>query len=171
VEPRDYERTRGELEHRLARIPDDRGQAIPTVSHRPQHLYPRVEGIAPDLITIFGGLHWRAVGTLGWPELHLMENDTGPDEANHAQYGFFQMVVPGVPAQPGSQDIDILDIAPTLLTHAGLPIPARMRGRNLADARPVDAHHSAAPGGPAESYSAQDNALIEKRLEALGYLG
>lgn len=128
VEPSAYERTRGDIAHRLAKIPDDRGKPIPTVSHRPQQLYPSVGGIAPDLITIFGGLHWRAVGTLGWPTLHIFENDTGPDEANHAQYGFFQLVVPGQPAVAGSQDIDILDIAPTLLTHVGLPVPAQMKG-------------------------------------------
>lgn len=170
VEPAAYERTRGEIAHRLARITDDRGAAITTESHRPQRLYPRVEGIAPDLITIFGGLHWRAVGTLGWPALHLFENDTGPDEANHAQYGFFQLVVPGVPATAGSQDIDILDIAPTLLTHLGVPVPARMNGRvRLAgETAPVTA---GTQGAPAQTYTKQENAEIEKRLEALGYLG
>ena len=168
VEPRDYERTRGEIAHRLARIPDDRGAAIPTVSHRPQQLYPRVEGIAPDLITIFGGLYWRAVGTLGWPALHIFENDTGPDEANHAPYGFFQLVVPGVPATSGPQDIDILDIAPTLLTHLGVPVPARMRGRaTFAREAPAPVAASGTDG----TYTKQENAEIEKRLEALGYLG
>jgi predicted AlkP superfamily phosphohydrolase/phosphomutase len=169
VEPRNFERRRGEIAHRLARIPDDRGAAIPTVSHRPQQIYPRVEGIAPDLITIFGGLHWRAVGTLGWPELHLFENDTGPDEANHAQYGFFQLVVPGVPPTPCPQDIDILDIAPTLLAHLGVPVPVRMTGRaTFAKEAPAPA---AAPGAPGQTYTKQENAEIERRLEALGYLG
>ncbi len=170
VEPAAFERTRGEIEHRLGRIPDDRGGVLATVSHRPQQLYPRVEGIAPDLITIFGGLHWRAVGTLGWPGLHIFENDTGPDEANHAQYGFFQLVVPGVPATPGPQDIDILDIAPTLLSHLGVAVPARMRGRvTFGEAAPVVA--TASPGEPGQTYTKQENAEIEKRLEALGYLG
>jgi len=170
VEPSAYERTRGEIAHRLAEIPDDRGGKLDTVSHKPQRIYPRVEGIAPDLITIFGGLHWRAVGTLGWPSLYLFENDTGPDEANHAQYGFFQLVVPRVPATPGPQDIDILDIAPTLLTHLGVPVPAEMKGRATfaAEAAP---HATPAPSEPGQTYTKQENAEIEKRLEALGYLG
>lgn len=169
VEPRDYERTRGEIAHRLARIPDDRGGALATVSHRPQQIYPRVEGIAPDLITIFGGLHWRAVGTLGWPTLHLLENDTGPDEANHAEYGFFQLYVPGQAAGAGAEDIDILDIAPTLLAHAGMPVPGYMTGRLVGSEAAAAAAAPAA--GAAQTYTKQENAEIERRLEALGYLG
>lgn len=171
VEPSAYERTRGEIAHRFTHIPDDRGGKLDTVSHRPQQLYPRVEGIAPDLITIFGGLHWRAVGTLGWPALYLFENDTGPDEANHAQYGFFQLVVPGVPATPGPQDIDILDIAPTLLTHLGVPVPAQMKGRATfaAEAAPHAGVTTKTENG--ETYTKQESAEIERRLEALGYLG
>ncbi len=171
VEPEAYERTRGDLAHRLAGIPDDKGRPIPTLSHCPQRLYPRVEGIAPDLITIFGGLHWRAIGTLGWPALHIFENDTGPDEANHAQYGFFQLAVPGVPATQGTQDIDILDIAPTLLTHLGLPVPVEMRGRTMVAGplpMPAASGNSATPG---QTYTRSESAEIEKRLEALGYLG
>ncbi len=170
VEPRDFERTRGEIAHRLARIPDDRGAAISTVSHRPQQIYPRVEGIPPDLITIFGGLYWRAVGTLGWPSLHIFENDTGPDEANHAQHGFFQLVVPGVLPTAGAQDIDILDVAPTLLTHAGIPVPAAMKGRVTFAVSPPETQPTALVE-PAQTYTKQENAEIERRLEALGYLG
>lgn len=169
VEPAAFERTRGEIAHRLARIPDDRGGKLNTVSHSPQRIYPRVEGIAPDLITIFGDLHWRAVGTLGWPSLYLFENDTGPDEANHAQYGFFQLVVPGVAPTAGMQDIDILDIAPTLLAHAGLPIPAQMNGQLVGAS--VETPKTEMPAAPTSTYSKSESAEIERRLEALGYLG
>ena len=75
----------------------------------------RVEGIALDLIAIFGDLHGRAVGTLGWNTIHTFENDTGPDEANHAHDGFFIWVTPGVAPDAAATQIDILDIAPRLL--------------------------------------------------------
>jgi len=171
VEPSAYERTRGEIANRLARIPDDRGAQISTVSHLPQRLYPKVEGIPPDLITIFGGLHWRAIGTLGWPTLHVLENDTGPDEANHAQFGFYQLVVPGQAAVAGPQDVDILDIAPTLLAHAGIPVPAQMKGCAHAAKTNVTPSQAVASGVPGQSYTPAENTEIEKRLEALGYLG
>ncbi|HYR58843.1 MAG TPA: alkaline phosphatase family protein [Chthoniobacteraceae bacterium] len=128
VDPREYERTRGELGHLLAAIPDDRGQPIETACLRPQQLYRKVEGIAPDLITIFGDLHWRAVGTLGFDTIYTFENDTGPDEANHAQYGFFNWVAPGVAPAVGPLDLDILDLAPTLLHQLAMPIPTTMQG-------------------------------------------
>jgi len=131
IEPADYERVRTELAAQLCQIPDDRGQPMATVAHRPEDLYRRVEGIAPDLVVIFGDLHWRAVGTLGYESLYTYENDTGPDEANHAQYGFFQWISPGVAPAAQPVDIDILDIAPTLLAHLQVPPPAAMQGTVL----------------------------------------
>ena len=128
IAPEDFEKTRDELAGLLKRIPDDRGQPIETVALKPEKIYRRVEGIAPDLVVIFGDLHWRAVGTLGHGSIYLYENDTGPDEANHAQYGFFNWVGPTVRAREQPVDLDILDIAPTLLTHLGMPIPAVMQG-------------------------------------------
>ena len=171
VEPSAYERTRGEIAHRLARIPDDRGNPINTVSHIPQRLYPRVNGIATDLITIFGDLHWRAVGTLGWPSLHLMENDTGPDEANHAQYGFFQLVAPGLHGSSAAQDIDIQDIAPTLLSYAGLPVSHNMEGAILSRPFVAGEQSPVTAAKASHNFSGAAEGEIERRLEALGYLG
>jgi predicted AlkP superfamily phosphohydrolase/phosphomutase len=128
VKPEDFERTRDELAVLLKQIPDDHGLLVRTDVHKPRDIYRRVEGIAPDLIAIFGDLEWRAVGTLGHGSLYIYENDTGPDEANHAQYGFFTWVAPGVSPQSGPMDIDILDVAPTMLSHMGLPPQPAMQG-------------------------------------------
>ncbi len=87
--PADYEGLCAELAARLKAIPDDRSQPLRTDAWMPRELYREVKGVPPDLIVIFGDLSWRAVGTMGYDSLYLYENDTGPDEANHAQYGFF----------------------------------------------------------------------------------
>jgi predicted AlkP superfamily phosphohydrolase/phosphomutase len=87
-----------------------------------------VRGIPPDLIVIFGDLTWRAVGTMGYESLYLYENDTGPDEANHAQYGFFNWNGPAITPSSQPMDIDILDIAPTVLSQMNIPLPAEMLG-------------------------------------------
>jgi len=51
---------------------------------------------------------------MGYDSLYLYENDTGPDEANHAQYGFFHWSALGN-SVTRSIDFDILDVAPTVL--------------------------------------------------------
>jgi predicted AlkP superfamily phosphohydrolase/phosphomutase len=134
IDPADYESVRDDLAQRLAAIPDERGRPIGTKVYRPEELYPHVEGVAPDLIVIFGDLYWRSVATIGGPEgVHTFENDTGPDDANHAQDGLYVLSGPGVEAT-GRSDGHLLDIAPTLLELLGLEIPAGMRGRAMLGA-------------------------------------
>ncbi len=56
-----------------------------------------MNGVAPDLIVVFGDLLWRSVATIGGDEgVHTLENDTGPDDANHAQDGMIVAAGAGV---------------------------------------------------------------------------
>ncbi len=160
VAPRKYEVTRSDIGHRLSQIPDDRGKPLKTFCLKPQQIYSKVEGYPPDLITIFGDLNWRAVGTLGFDSIYTFENDTGPDEANHAQYGFFNYVAPGIAPLSDPIDIDILDVAPTVLTQLGMSVPEDMQGKVVSLNKT-----------PGETYTKAESSDIEKRLEALGYLG
>jgi predicted AlkP superfamily phosphohydrolase/phosphomutase len=128
----DYERVRDDLARRLEAIPDEHGEPMATRAYRPEELYDEVEGVAPDLIVIFGDLLWRSVGTIGGDEgVHTFENDTGPDDANHAQDGLWIAAGAGVGAR-GARDAHLLDVAPTVLDLLGLPVPGDMRGRSLA---------------------------------------
>ena len=131
VPPSEYESLCAELSHGLREIPDDRDQPLHTDVWMPRELYRNVKGVPPDLIVIFGDLTWRAVGTMGYESLYLYENDTGPDEANHAQYGFFNWTGPGIAPSPDPVDIDILDVAPTVLSQMSIPIPPDMLGKPL----------------------------------------
>lgn len=132
VEPEDYERVRDDLAARLAAIPDDDGNPIATRVYKPEELYDEVNGIAPDLIVVFGDLLWRSVATVGGDEgVHTLENDTGPDDANHAQDGMLIAAGAGVTAR-GGLDAHLLDVAPTVLELLGLEPPDGMRGRSLA---------------------------------------
>ena len=102
-----------------------------TVVYTPEEVYPEVNGVAPDLIVHFGNLSWRSVGTVGGDEgIHTFENDTGPDDANHAQDGLYVLTGPGIPAF-GRRDAHLLDIAPTLLELMGIEVPTAMRGKSL----------------------------------------
>ena len=131
VAPEDYEGLCAELAGKLKEIPDDRGEALRTDVWMPRELYREVKGVPPDLIVIFGELTWRAVGTMGYESLYLYENDTGPDEANHAQYGYFSWSGPGIAAQREAVDIDILDVAPTVLEGMGVKAPGGMLGKGI----------------------------------------
>jgi predicted AlkP superfamily phosphohydrolase/phosphomutase len=131
IPPEDYERVRDDLAARLAAVPDENGAPLGTRVHVPERTYPQVNGVAPDLIVHFGDLLWRSVGTVGGDEgVHTFENDTGPDDANHAQEGMFVLTAPGV--EPGLREgAHLLDVAPTVLDLLGLDTPASMRGTSL----------------------------------------
>jgi predicted AlkP superfamily phosphohydrolase/phosphomutase len=131
VDPADYERVRDDLARRLEAIPDENGNPIGTKVFKPEETYPEVQGVAPDLIVHFGDLLWRSIGTIGGDEgIHTFENDTGPDDANHAQQGLLIMAGPGI--EPGEREgMHLLDVAPTVLSLLELPVPASMRGASL----------------------------------------
>jgi predicted AlkP superfamily phosphohydrolase/phosphomutase len=133
IAPEDYERVRDDLKQRLEAIPDEHGNPIGTRAYKPEELYDHVGGVAPDLIVLFGDLLWRAVGTVGGDEgIYTFENDTGPDDANHAQDGLLIMAGPGV--EPGAREgMHLLDVGPTVLELLGLTVPSGMRGRSLLE--------------------------------------
>ena len=129
VGPADFDSVREELKRKLEAVRDDRNRPLRTVAHRPEDLYPESQGAAPDLLVYFDDLYWRSNGQVGTDSLHVFENDTGPDDANHAHEGLYLLAADGVRAGPGPQ-CDLRDIAPTLLSLSWASrFPARWRAR------------------------------------------
>jgi arylsulfatase A-like enzyme len=71
----------------------------------------------------------------------------------------------------------LVDITPTILTWFGLPVPGHVEGQPLPclpEPRMTrqDSPAPAVPGPhqPQFEYTAEEQAIIEKRLEELGYL-
>jgi predicted AlkP superfamily phosphohydrolase/phosphomutase len=120
-----------EMETRFRSLPDDRGEPMGTLVFRPKDIYREVRNVPPDLIVHFGGLYWRSIGGVGYDTLHVQENDTGPDDCNHAQFGTFILTAPNLGLQGPVEGMHILDIAPTLLDLAGLGPLATMQGKSL----------------------------------------
>ena len=116
VRPEDVEAVRDELAESLKTIMDEKGQPIGTRVLRPEDLYAHVQGIPPDLVVYFGDLRWRSIGTLGWNKIHFHENDTGPDDANHAPYGIYI----SSPADEVVGDRSILEVRDIVLAHLGI---------------------------------------------------
>jgi predicted AlkP superfamily phosphohydrolase/phosphomutase len=126
----DYDRVRDEIAEKLGSIPDDHGRPLGTVAHKPEDLYTERNGVPPDLLVYFGDLLWRSIGLVGTNTVHMLENDTGPDDANHAPDGLYLLAAPGIAPGPG-EGRELRDIAPTLPTLLGEPVPADMEGRSL----------------------------------------
>ena len=131
VDPADYESLRDEIIAKLTALPDHEGNPMGTQVYKPQEIYPQVNGVPPDLIVIFGDLRWRSVGTMGNPGMYTFENDTGPDDANHAQQGLYLFSHPSVPPGGRRDDATLYDVAPTTLKMLGHEPPADMQGRSL----------------------------------------
>jgi predicted AlkP superfamily phosphohydrolase/phosphomutase len=132
IPAREYENVRQELVERLEALTDHQGRPMGTRALRPEDLYPEVRGVAPDLIVYFGNLRWRSVGSVGLDGgLYTFDNDTGPDEANHAEQGVFLLAGDGLPTGQ-RDDLAIYDVAPTLQSLFGLPGQPGQRGRVLA---------------------------------------
>ena len=132
IDPTDYEKVRDELAGRIAAITDPEGNRIGSVAYKPDQIYRTVNNIAPDLIVYFGNLRWRSVGALGLNRIHTFENDTGPDDANHAQEGLYIFYDPGRQGEGRGPKRHLMDVAPTILALMGLPVPADMQGQSFA---------------------------------------
>lgn len=131
IPPQDYEKVRDELKTRLEAIVDETGENIGTRVFKPEEVYRECRNIAPDLIVYFGNLYWRSVGSIGYNSIYTYENDTGPDDCNHAQMGIFvlkslQCEETGpVPAK------HLFDIAPLVLEELGIAALQEMRGQGV----------------------------------------
>jgi predicted AlkP superfamily phosphohydrolase/phosphomutase len=125
-----YEETRDRIAAELEALGDPEGRPIGTRVLRPEDLYRTVRGAAPpDLFVYFGDLRWRSVGTVGTGQIHTFENDTGPDDANHAPDGLIMVTGPGVSPRGPVGGMQLMDVTPTVLRLFGLDVPAELQGR------------------------------------------
>lgn len=126
----DYEKERDALAERILGIRGPNGEQWATRVIKPQEYFREARGEYPDLMVYFDDLYWRSAGTLGHPGMYLSENDTGPDDAVHAQDGIYILCDPQMRLK-GRKDADILDIAPTILSSLDIPVPEDMSGKIL----------------------------------------
>lgn len=132
IPPQAYEDTRATLAQALAAITGPGNMPLETQVFRPQDIYTQTRNVAPDLLVYFGNLHWRSVGSIGHGSHYTLENDTGPDDANHATEGMFVLYEPGQTGRGQVTGHQLMDIAPTLLHRMGVRVPAAMQGRIIS---------------------------------------
>jgi predicted AlkP superfamily phosphohydrolase/phosphomutase len=109
---------------------NEEGDNINTRVFKPEAVYRECRNIPPDLIVYFGNLFWRSVGSVGYNSIYTYENDTGPDDCNHAEMGMFIMKNGGE-ARGHVPTKRLYDIAPTVLDEFGIDIPTTMQGKPI----------------------------------------
>jgi predicted AlkP superfamily phosphohydrolase/phosphomutase len=180
VAPEDYDRVCEEVRARLLTIVDPKtGRRVVRAVHRRDEIYagPYVEN-APDLLVettdpycLIEGMGPAAIVPAG-------QND-GERTGNHRRAGIFMLA--GAAARRGAalSELDICDVAPTLLHLLGLPVQEDMDGAvaqaaltpEFLAANPVRIDQLAPPPEVAAAdMSDQDRRAIEGMLEGLGYL-
>lgn len=162
IPPADAYRVRDELKAGLEATVDDRGRPLGTLVFKPEEVYREVRNIPPDLVVHFGALAWRSIGGVGYRRLHVQENDTGPDDCNHAQLGAFVLAASSSSLQGRVEGAHLLDVAPTLLELGGYDVPESMQGRSLVA--------GGSPKPPASALTPDAEELIRQRLSGLGYI-
>jgi predicted AlkP superfamily phosphohydrolase/phosphomutase len=163
IEPSEYARFRDDVKTRLEGTVDPAGRLLGTTVFKPEEVYKTVRNVAPDLIVHFGDLYWRSIGGVGYRSVHVRENDSGPDDCNHAQFGTFILSAAGLPIAGEIEGVRLLDIAPTLLELGGYDVPGSMQGRSILQGRALEAPVEAAVGPDGE-------AIVRERLRGLGYI-
>ena len=127
----------------------------------------------PDLLALPDRRYWVRT------KLTDDRNWIAPDPslpATHRPEGIVTLQAAGI--EPGRRmSADLRDVAPTVLTMLGVPVPSHIQGTAFAEVgrRSIRADGSgpAIPGphGPSFDFDAEDEALVEQRLIDLGYLG
>jgi predicted AlkP superfamily phosphohydrolase/phosphomutase len=129
----EYESFRDKLSEHIKSITAPDGSKLDTQVFKPQDIYRTVRGVAPDLLVYYDNLGWRSVGSFGHGDIYTFENDTGPDDANHAVNGIWIYTPPernlGGKLLPATQ---LMDFAPTIMSIFGLDIPSDMQGRVIS---------------------------------------
>ena len=129
-----YEELLSEISSKLQLVRRD-GEEAPLGNRvlRPREMAPdgQPAGDPPDLMLYPGNLRYRAVGSVGNSGVFVEENDTGPDDANHAQEGIFIYRGPGAPGRGPRDTLRLIDIAPTVLQLFGLEAPDDVTGHPM----------------------------------------
>jgi predicted AlkP superfamily phosphohydrolase/phosphomutase len=183
VEPgAEYERVREEIRQGLSGLQDG-GRPVFSLVARREDVYhgPAIE-LAPDLLLYANPSHGVRFNGLR-PELRARSPFADFQEFGftgaHEPAGIYVAAGPGIAALGRQPPKPIEALAPTIISLLGLPIPDGMDAEPLLDFLTADARAAtrvsyvpdADPPPPSDGeYDSADQAQIEARLRALGYV-
>lgn len=121
---KNYDKIRKEIARKLKEIPDDKGNKIDTQVYFAESIYRDTSSPeCPDLIVYFDDLRWASNPDLGQEGLYSWETAVGADSAGHSRQGCFVMRGKSIANKGEIDDIEIQQIAPTILKLLGLNVP------------------------------------------------
>lgn len=155
----------------VLRDPDTDAPVVAKVYDAERAYGPDARPGAPDLVLEYANLYD--------PEASFEGPTASAVEGGHTSEGIFLATGPAV--RTGAVDgAALVDLAPTALHLAGLPVPSDLDGQVLTEVLDPDwlEAHPIQSGPPAvckaegeeSGYSAEDAAAVEEQLRALGYL-
>ena len=121
---------RDEIKAKLEALGDDEGRPIGTRAPARGAVRGRARASRPTCSSTSATSTGAASAGSAAATIHVFENDTGPDDANHAHEGLYILVADGVAPGPGDER-EIRDIAPTILELLGEPVLPEMEGASL----------------------------------------
>jgi len=129
VEKRDYDKLLEELEEKLKEISGDDGKKLNTKIYKKEDYFKgKCEDRAPDMIVYFDDLEYGCnTSLIGNETLWSLATAKGSDDAAHSQQGIFIMKNNKCKGNLG--ELEIVDVAPTILNELGIEIPEDMKGK------------------------------------------
>ncbi len=129
VKLKDYDNLINRLKEELKKITGDRGETLNTKFFiKKNDFQGKYQNIAPDIVIYFDDLEYGVnTSLIGNPSLWSPQTAIGSDDATHSKQGIFIMNKSNQKGNLG--EIDILDVAPTILNALDVPIPKDMKGK------------------------------------------
>lgn len=157
------------------------GEPVFSAVRRKEELFSGPElACAPDLCGVFKEGYGSKQVKDDWFASEVVVSPARGWHGDHAEEGVFVAAGPAFAAGTVPAGATVLDVAPTVLAAAGVPVPADMDGRVLAEVLAPEVMPRAggsASGDPGSPAAPSPSALtpaqqqgVEDRLKALGYL-
>lgn len=127
-----YKKIREEIIEKLKNIPDDKGNKLDTKVYKTEDIYEDTsDPECPDLIVYFDDLRWASNPDLGQEGLYSWESAVGADSAGHSRQGCFIINGKGIISKGMIEDVDIRQIAPTIIELFGLKVPDDIKIKSI----------------------------------------
>jgi hypothetical protein len=183
VKNEEYDKTCESLREDLCQLSDpETGEKIVEKVYRREEIYsgPYLED-APDLVYLFKQPFYYVKKDIFSSEIFKNITSKETIRANHLNYsskGIFLAKGPHINSKGLLEDVQIIDVAPTVLYLMGLPIPKNMDGRlleeilqqGLMNDRPPVYVETAGLPERVEGLSPEEQQKVMEQLRQLGYV-